>query len=697
MAGVNVKMGVSGVAQFKQSINQAKQNMKTLDAQLALTEKQYKATGDAETYMQQKTEQLKAKLEEQKAIAANAEKALSDMTEKGVDKSSKAFQDMLRTLIQAKGDMLDTENAMGGLAEKADDAGNEVNTMNNQLKDIGKDVKTKNVTDALDKITAGMTNVITKAWKMGEAIVDATLGAGSWADEIKTTSDMYKDTLNLFGGGADATETLQRMRKTANLIDTDVDTILNAQDKLRKNSEKQDKEAMGAWAYLGLDPNGKNPVDLFWETGEAIAALGDEEDKVAYAQKLFGKSWRELLPLFNAGKDEYEKTMQAWSVVENDQIDNLGKMDDQYQKLQGEWETFKNELLSTFSGPLTTGMEKITSLFEELNKYLDTDDGKEMMQSLSDAVSSLFEDLKDVQPKDVLDTIKGLLDSVVDGLKWIKNNREKVVGAVEAFVGAWALLEGAKGVGIALQLFRGLGWIGGGEKVAVAASGSGAMTGVKNLMAGASLKTSGLGSTFSATNGAAVLDWFFNSTAAGTQVQNKIAEVLGQKKQFADVDVIGEIKDSVKDSLKGEGTAKDSIPLYRLAVPFADIERQVQNASDPNANLAETLLNPIGWLAPWLYLGRTGNKVDQTSLGDPAGFRALERMTEVAEDLNNEGSQNIKQGGEDVSDAAKEMKKLPQETGRAVSAALNGARVVINGQELSAVVGEIMAQWVNSQ
>ena len=69
--GVNVKMGVSGVAQFKQSINQAKQNMKTLDAQLALTEKQYKATGDAETYMQQKTEQLKAKLEEQKAIATN--------------------------------------------------------------------------------------------------------------------------------------------------------------------------------------------------------------------------------------------------------------------------------------------------------------------------------------------------------------------------------------------------------------------------------------------------------------------------------------------------------------------------------------------------------------------------------------------------------------------------------------------------
>ena len=81
--GVNVKMGVSGVAQFKSSINQAKQNMKTLDAQLALTEKQYKATGDAETYMQQKTEQLKAKLEEQKKKEAEElERLLKEKQEK---------------------------------------------------------------------------------------------------------------------------------------------------------------------------------------------------------------------------------------------------------------------------------------------------------------------------------------------------------------------------------------------------------------------------------------------------------------------------------------------------------------------------------------------------------------------------------------------------------------------------------------
>ena len=64
--GVNVKMGVSGVSQFKQDINTVKESMKTLDKQLELVEKQYKATGDKEAYMREKAELLHTKLEQQK-------------------------------------------------------------------------------------------------------------------------------------------------------------------------------------------------------------------------------------------------------------------------------------------------------------------------------------------------------------------------------------------------------------------------------------------------------------------------------------------------------------------------------------------------------------------------------------------------------------------------------------------------------
>ena len=121
-SGVNVKMGVSGVAQFKQSLNQAKQAVKTLDAQLALNEKQFKQTGDAESYMTMKTELLKTKMEQQKAAIESSEKALEEMQKKGVDRASKAYQDLYRQMLQAKGELIDTQNQMNGVAEAGDAA-----------------------------------------------------------------------------------------------------------------------------------------------------------------------------------------------------------------------------------------------------------------------------------------------------------------------------------------------------------------------------------------------------------------------------------------------------------------------------------------------------------------------------------------------------------------------------------------------
>ena len=294
-SGVNVKMGVSGVAQFKNNMNQAKNAVKTLDAQLALSEKQFKASGDAEGYMTEKTELLKAKLEQQKSVVSNAEKALENMTRNGVDRSSAAYQSLYQQMLKAKGEMLDTENAMNGVAESGDEAAKSVDSMNQQLARIGQGVSWENVTDGLGKITDGMAKVIKTAWDVGKAIATATLGAGQWADELQETADKYEI----------EPEHLYRMQETARVIDTDAETILAAQDKLRKNIEKEDKSAMGALAYLGVDPTGKGNIDIFWEAGEAIAALGSEEDKVSYANSLFGKQW-------DNGPGSATKRLKTW-------------------------------------------------------------------------------------------------------------------------------------------------------------------------------------------------------------------------------------------------------------------------------------------------------------------------------------------------------------------------------------------------
>ena len=645
----NVKMGVTGVSQFKTSMNQAKQAVKTLDAQLALTEKEFKASGDAEAYMAKKSAELQAKLEAQKNVVDNAQKALDAMAKNGVDRSSASYQKLYQEMLRAKGEMLDTETAMSNISVAGDEAADGVDSMNQQLKRVGDGINIQNVTDALGKISDGMGDVIKKSWKMGEAIVQATLGAGSWADELVTTATQYEDTLRLFGGGRSATDTLQRMRKTANLIDTDVDTILNAQDKLKKNKEKGDKEAMGAWAYLGIDPNGKGDVDLFWETGEAIAKLGTTEDKVSYAQKLFGKSWRELLPLFTTGRKEYEKTMNSWNVVEDEQLDNLGKMDDQYQKLQGEWETFKNELLSTFSGPLTEGMEKITGLFEALNDYLDTPEGQAMLEQMGDTITKLIDDLTNVSPEDVINGLSGVVDGIRDGLEWISENSELVVGAVEAFIAAWGAVKVAEGITTVMKLISGIQGLTSGGAAAGAAAGAS----WGGAFASAVLKA------------APWLLGLYEIIKPGESRDNPIEEA----------DYTGKVHDMTNSHYVADKTGNRVIIEEN---PEMDREGNILLKAPP----------------PGSTWGTTGEATDltQTRLrnarnGLPDLESATDKMNNTAEELT-KTTQKQDISAEKMTEAAVQMQGLPTMVADAVRGLIGSLGVYLNGRELVGYVSD---------
>ena len=283
-----------------------------------------------------------------------------------------------------------------------------------------------------------------KAIELGKVIVKEVLGAGSWADDLHTRATYF--------GISD--EELQKMEKTATLIDTPVDAIINARKRLKKAVAGGNEDAFSA---LGIDPAAaENSEDMFWKVGAALMKLGDKYEQEAYAQKMFGRSWNELIPLFEAGREEYDKLNESWTVVPEENLKQLQEMDDQYQILQNDLETTKNLFLSELAPAVKSVMEVMTGLVGKFNEYLQTENGQQMMEALSNAVSSMFEDLSNIDPEDVMKTITGVLDTIKTSLEWIANNKEVVVGAVEAFIGAWALLEGAKGVATALQLINGI-------------------------------------------------------------------------------------------------------------------------------------------------------------------------------------------------------------------------------------------------
>ena len=73
MSDISTGMKVTGLSQWKSAFSQAQTSVKTLDAELKKAEAQYKATGDKEQYLADKSKTLQKQLEAQKKAAKTAE------------------------------------------------------------------------------------------------------------------------------------------------------------------------------------------------------------------------------------------------------------------------------------------------------------------------------------------------------------------------------------------------------------------------------------------------------------------------------------------------------------------------------------------------------------------------------------------------------------------------------------------------
>jgi len=334
MASANVKLGVE-YQQFKQGMRESEAAVKTLSEALKLNEKQLQNTGNEELVMKNRSELLAKQIEKQRDVVQQANAALDEMKKNGVEKSSVAFQNLQRKVYEAEGKLEDMKGELANVGKAGE-------TTSESLGKIEKAVSWQNVADGIGKVTDKLEAGARAAVRFGKRIMQSAMESTQWADDILTKSVQY---------GIDP-ETLQRMEYAADFVDTDVDTIIQAKDKLAKS-----RGNLGD--LLGITTDGKSNEDLFWETGEAIKNLGDGYDQAEIAQKVFGRSWRELLPLFTTGREEYESMLQSQNVLTNEQVQSLGKADDSFKQIQHEIENMKNAFWAE-------NADKITSMLQWL-------------------------------------------------------------------------------------------------------------------------------------------------------------------------------------------------------------------------------------------------------------------------------------------------------------------------------------------
>ena len=476
---VNVKLGVD-LSQFTSGIREGQSIMKGLNAEMKAAEAEFKATGNAEQLLTTKTKTLNSQIQIQKGIADQAAQALKAMTDAGIKPTDAAYQKLYATMMNATASMNNAQAELNGLSGSAQGTAASADKLSTSLQNIGKKISIDQVISGIDRITDGLERAAKKAAQLGEDIWNSIMDSAKWADDTMTQAAMF---------GIDV-DTYQKMQKlVASGLDTTVESMLKSQQKFNKNVGEGSKEFIATMKELGLvvtEYGGKtaegfdrmiteDSLDLFFRAGQAIMNLGDEFEKESAAQKLFGKSWRELVPLFTDYKtvEEYTAALEQQRTVDDELVQAGAELNDKIGELKSNFETLKNDVLLSMAPALTDAANALNGLLTSVLDYLDTPEGKQALEDMGKAVSGLFDDLGKISPDKVVEGFCKVFGDIVNGVQWIANNWGSVVSAMEGILIGWGALKLTGGALEIAKLINGISSLtGGGAAEAGAAAGA---------------------------------------------------------------------------------------------------------------------------------------------------------------------------------------------------------------------------------
>lgn len=364
MAKSNTQMGVSGIGEFKNAMNEARMATRTLDSEMKLAQAQFKATGDAETYLQQRTTILAQQISQQEKAAQAARSALEAMRASGVEQSSRAYQDMQRAVY-------DAERQLVQLRQEADKTGDEVLDLSSDsdklaksLDDIGKTSRFTAIANGFQAVASITRTVWNNVQRIGRTVGESA----DWADELITTAKQY---------GMSTTE-LQQYQYASRFVDTEVSAILKARDKLMQKTKGEgmlfltDGMTQYGVALRDADDQARDTMDVFWDFIDVLGQFANETERDAIAQEYFGKSFRELNTLVEAGRAGWEEYMNRADVVSEGDIERLGQLDDQLEEIDSKWEHLKNTTIAGFAPAISAALDGAVAYVSNFVESIDS-------------------------------------------------------------------------------------------------------------------------------------------------------------------------------------------------------------------------------------------------------------------------------------------------------------------------------------
>ena len=483
---IKTRFKLEGEAEFKRAMTDAANATKVLDSEMKLAKAQFEQTGDAQQYAAEQARILREKIEEQKSAVQAAERAMQQLADNGVSKNDKTYQMWATRLNNAKTTLTGLETQLDKAETGFEDVNAAAESTDSKLDSIDKELRFQNTLKILEDVRDRFNAIVRGAARAGKAIWDMETDAGKWADDLATAASQ---------AGMDV-ETYQAWDYASRFIDTSVDDIVKAYKSLTSAMTSTNTDTVAMFAKLGVatrdaELDARSYVETFFDVIDALGRETNETKRAEYAQKLLGGSWRNLNPLIEAGSKAYQDMADEGrrvAVVSEETVTKLGGLNDQQEQMNAALEKTKMTLLGSLAEPFEKVAAGITEATTALNSFLESDEGKQALSELGDALNGLItaflgEDNGKGTFAAIVDTAKEAVNGFTAALEWLKDNTGAVKTALTTFAAAWGGLNVAPPVLKALHLIQEINW-GGVSKAVGEASGGSAATGAASAAGG---------------------------------------------------------------------------------------------------------------------------------------------------------------------------------------------------------------------
>lgn len=473
-----LKIGVEGEKEFKRALSDINQSFKVLGSEMKLVESEFGKNENSVQSLTSKNEVLTKQIDAQKDKIETLRKALANASSSfgENDRRTQAWAVQLNNaqaeLNGMERELKGNEKALDNVADEFNAAEKQADQFGDELDKTGKDAdsaggKFEKLGSVVKGVGAAMgvafAAIGTAAIGAGKALVDMTVEAAAYADEMLTQSTVTGMSV----------ESLQAYSYAADLVDVSMETLTGSMAKQVKSmSNARDGSAKFADAYakLGIsvaDSNGqlRDSETVYWETIDALGKISNETERDALAMQIFGKSAQELNPLIAQGSAGIaaltEEAKRMGAVLSQESIEKLGAFDDSVQRLKQGSEAAQRVMGTVLLPQLQTLADDGVSLLGDFTSGLVEagDDFDKISEVIGNTVGGLVDMIMENLPRIIqvgMDIVMAIVSSIVENLPTIVDCASSIVmtllqGLIEALP---AITEGA--LQLVLTLVQGI-------------------------------------------------------------------------------------------------------------------------------------------------------------------------------------------------------------------------------------------------